>query len=79
MSRCAFNLPLVISLRNDGYREFEWFCKSFSPQGKVHAAALQEFESIRNDLAPDVLYRGYSGDGSLVEIPFTSLVEGKSS
>jgi len=77
VSRCAkHDLPLAACHASDGYRESEWFCRDFESGGRVLASSLREFESVRQELLPDVLYRGYGRDKTLVEVKFDAIRSG---
>ena len=76
VSSCKLhNISLTIELGNDGYKLWEWFCKSF--QNNINKSAfpkaLDHFEKIRNELSDKVLYRFYSEDGYLKEHSFETL------
>jgi hypothetical protein len=72
-------ISLAVELRDNGYKNWEWFCKEFEDTSDVakraYPPAVEHFKSIRTQLRERILYRLYGDDGSLVEYPFDRLKE----
>lgn len=78
ISKCRlYGISLAIELRNNGYKEWEWFCKRFEHSAQLdkgaNPPALKELDNIRPQLREHILYRLYGADGFLQEHPFASL------
>jgi hypothetical protein len=55
--KCTFhNISLNLELGNNGGVAGEWFCKTFVNSGKAFPKALEEFNSIKDQLEENVLY-----------------------
>ena len=67
------SISLEKELGKNGFKEGEWFCSSYENNGKANPKALVELESIREQLAPQVLYGAYGANNQLKEIPFVEL------
>lgn len=68
VSRCELHcVSLAIELAASGYKDMEWFCRDFADTGRAFPPAVAHLETIRQELAPRVLYRFYGADGYLVE------------
>lgn len=72
-----YNISLAIELGENGYKLWEWFCKSFQNNTNESAfpMAIAHFENTKNELNEKVLYRFYSEDGYLKEYPFETLAK----
>jgi hypothetical protein len=71
---CAkYNLSFATLLRDSGYVEGEWFCRSFENNGTANKGAYEIFCKIRDQLKDDILYGFYGGNGYLKEINFSDL------
>ena len=66
-------LNLSATHNESGYREGEWFCKSFENDGKANSNALEVFGEIKSRLSSNVLYGGYGDNGQLKELCFDQL------
>ena len=66
------NVSLEIELREDGYMEWEWFCKEFENKD-AFPKAIEELESIKDKLDDKILYRGYGENGQLMEYKINGL------
>ncbi len=66
-------VSLKIELAQDGYKEYEWFCKDFQNMGTADENALKHFEKIQGSLKSKILYRLYGKDGNLVEYDMEKL------
>lgn len=75
---CLHKVSLAIELRENGFKEGEWFCKDFSDNGRANDKAVKQFEKTRDSLLPKVLYGAYGGNGFLKEVTFEKLMTGKS-
>lgn len=71
VSKCTLHdLSLAVQLNDNGHKQGEWFCASFSNLGTANQSAVREFESVRPELRTTVLYGGYGKNNKLVEIEF---------
>ncbi|ODB95260.1 hypothetical protein A3197_18080 [Candidatus Thiodiazotropha endoloripes] len=68
-----FGISLEVTIASNGFKEGEWFCSSFESNGEANAKAINEFNSIKSHLEPNILYGAYGEDGKLKEIPFNEL------
>ncbi|MCG6872593.1 MAG: hypothetical protein LJE84_09905 [Gammaproteobacteria bacterium] len=76
-SRCGrHDVPLAIQLGEGGYKEYEWFCRDFSDNGRADPSAVAHLAEMHESLQPGVLYRLYGHDRCLVEHPFDELNSG---
>ncbi|MCJ7602472.1 MAG: hypothetical protein MUO63_13365 [Desulfobulbaceae bacterium] len=71
------NISLEIELGENGYKDGEWFCKSFTDNGRAFSNAVAHFESVKENLAEKTLYGFYGDHGYLKEVPFSQLPENK--
>ena len=74
------NVPLRVELGQNGRLDGEWFCRDFEDDGRRMAAdrpGIAEFESIKNLLEPQKLYRCDPGQSHLKEVSFETLDEFK--
>ena len=68
-------ISLSIELDKIGFKKWEWFCKDFENKN-AFPRAVEEFLSIKDELKPRVLYRGYNQKiGRLLEFKFEDLQE----
>lgn len=68
-------ISLSIELNKSGFKKWEWFCKDFENKD-AFPRAIEEFLSIKDELKPHVLYRGYNRKtGRLLEFKFEDLQE----
>jgi hypothetical protein len=61
--RCNFHdISLDFELGPKCYKLGTWFCKQFEPaKTDTNWLALEEFETIRDELQEATIYRGYNG------------------
>jgi hypothetical protein len=64
--RCDFHkISLAFELGGNCYKAGAWFCKHFEPaKAPLRWRALTEFETIKNDLEENIIYKG--GNGSFL-------------
>ncbi len=71
-SKCTkHNIPLVIELGEDKYKEGEWFCRDYSDKDGF-SNAVEHFHRIKHQLQPRTLYRCNQGE-YLIEYNFDDI------
>ena len=66
-------ISLRIGLGKNGYKQGEWFCKSFEDYGSAFPPAVKHFNSIKAELHENILYGFYGPNGYLLEYNFNSV------
>jgi len=73
-SRCMkHNISLRIELNENGFKNGEWFCKSFEDNGSAFTPSFEHFTEIRPQLEENMLYGFYGPDGYLLEYEFATV------
>jgi len=66
-------VSLAKTIAKNGFKEGEWFCSSFENNGRANDKAINELNTIKENLASNILYGAYGEEGKLKEIPFNEL------
>lgn len=66
-------ISLAKTIAKNGFKEGEWFCFAFENNGEAYEKAINEFNTIKEKLSPDILYGAYGKDENLKETPFNEL------
>ena len=78
-ARCSLHnisLKILYDSSKSGFLADEYFCHEFSATKRALQKAVDELETVRNELFPRVLYSGYNdseGRKTLREFPFNEL------